>query len=262
MEQKNNNIINCWNIILNNGKHLNFCDAEENVKIDGLEYIADPTFFRSASEKGLSGKGSNIELSGIISASEICYEDVKNGLYQNALVEVFLYNKGTSSRMTTTFYGYISRIDFSDDRLTAQLRDFATSLGNKFGDIYSPQCRVELGSAKCGVNLEDHRFEVRIEKILSPTKLQISRKFVSNYLKYARFKVVKEPEKSSVQHIDSNAGKVITLLKPFEFPLDGIIDAEITIGCDKTIETCSARFCNAINFRGEPFVPNLDKVLL
>jgi uncharacterized phage protein (TIGR02218 family) len=32
-------------------------------------------------------------------------------------------------------------------------------------------------------------------------------------------------------------------------------------GCDKTIGTCSNRYNNAINFRGEPHVPGLDKML-
>jgi uncharacterized phage protein (TIGR02218 family) len=32
-------------------------------------------------------------------------------------------------------------------------------------------------------------------------------------------------------------------------------------GCDKTLPTCITRFNNALNFRGEPFVPGTDKML-
>ena len=32
-------------------------------------------------------------------------------------------------------------------------------------------------------------------------------------------------------------------------------------GCDKTFETCVAKFNNAVNFRGEPHVPGMDKML-
>lgn len=32
-------------------------------------------------------------------------------------------------------------------------------------------------------------------------------------------------------------------------------------GCDKTIGTCVAKFNNAVNFRGEPYVPDMDKML-
>jgi len=34
--------------------------------------------------------------------------------------------------------------------------------------------------------------------------------------------------------------------------------AELRAGCDHTIATCSSRFGNAINFRGEPFLPGND----
>ena len=31
-------------------------------------------------------------------------------------------------------------------------------------------------------------------------------------------------------------------------------------GCDRTIATCATRFANAVNFRGEPFLPGNDLV--
>ena len=31
-------------------------------------------------------------------------------------------------------------------------------------------------------------------------------------------------------------------------------------GCDRTMATCATRFDNAVNFRGEPFLPGNDLV--
>ena len=31
-------------------------------------------------------------------------------------------------------------------------------------------------------------------------------------------------------------------------------------GCDRTLETCQARFGNAVNFQGEPFLPGNDQL--
>ena len=36
--------------------------------------------------------------------------------------------------------------------------------------------------------------------------------------------------------------------------------AQLREGCDKTIGTCATRFGNAVNFRGEPFLPGNDLV--
>ena len=33
---------------------------------------------------------------------------------------------------------------------------------------------------------------------------------------------------------------------------------ELIEGCDKSLATCAARFGNAVNFRGEPFLPGID----
>jgi hypothetical protein len=35
----------------------------------------------------------------------------------------------------------------------------------------------------------------------------------------------------------------------------------MTKGCDKTLPTCFAKFNNVVNFRGEPLVPGLDRML-
>ena len=42
--------------------------------------------------------------------------------------------------------------------------------------------------------------------------------------------------------------------------MDGAIGAlvEIEQGCDKRLATCSGRFGNAVNFRGEPWLPGID----
>lgn len=33
---------------------------------------------------------------------------------------------------------------------------------------------------------------------------------------------------------------------------------ELIEGCDKSLATCAARFTNAVNFRGEPYLPGID----
>ena len=48
---------------------------------------------------------------------------------------------------------------------------------------------------------------------------------------------------------------------PFQYSLPLGSAVKVVVGCDKIIKTCANKFCNAINFRGEPFVPNVDKVL-
>lgn len=56
----------------------------------------------------------------------------------------------------------------------------------------------------------------------------------------------------------------ITLWMPFPYDLD--IDSPNTtysmhVGCDKSMTTCRDRFNNIVNFRGEPYLPGVDKLV-
>jgi uncharacterized phage protein (TIGR02218 family) len=52
-------------------------------------------------------------------------------------------------------------------------------------------------------------------------------------------------------------GATVTLRVPARFEGAGAL-VELIEGCDGRIETCSARFGNAVNFRGEPYLPGTD----
>ena len=41
-------------------------------------------------------------------------------------------------------------------------------------------------------------------------------------------------------------------------PPRGEAAVELIEGCDKSLATCAARFGNAANFRGEPYLPGMD----
>lgn len=53
----------------------------------------------------------------------------------------------------------------------------------------------------------------------------------------------------------------ITVLSPWPFAVAIGHAFQITPGCDKTINTCTNRFGNVINFRGHPFIPVPETVL-
>lgn len=52
-------------------------------------------------------------------------------------------------------------------------------------------------------------------------------------------------------------GATVTLRAPPRFAPDGAL-IELIEGCDKSIATCAARFANAVNFQGEPYLPGID----
>ena len=66
------------------------------------------------------------------------------------------------------------------------------------------------------------------------------------------------PDAGIVQDIADNDAVRLTLTDAsFSAPVAGALML-LTAGCDKRIDTCSARFGNALNFRGEPYLPGND----
>jgi uncharacterized phage protein (TIGR02218 family) len=53
-------------------------------------------------------------------------------------------------------------------------------------------------------------------------------------------------------------GAQLILSQPLLTPILTGARVALVEGCDKTIATCADRFGNAINFRGEPFLPGND----
>ena len=53
----------------------------------------------------------------------------------------------------------------------------------------------------------------------------------------------------------------VTLMLPMPFTVQAGDTFKAIAGCDKTITTCCNRFANAVNFRGEPYIPGMDAIL-
>jgi uncharacterized phage protein (TIGR02218 family) len=53
-------------------------------------------------------------------------------------------------------------------------------------------------------------------------------------------------------------GASVTLRRAPRFTVEEGALVELTEGCDKRLQTCADRFGNALNFRGEPYLPGLD----
>lgn len=53
----------------------------------------------------------------------------------------------------------------------------------------------------------------------------------------------------------------ITLHLPLPYAVAAGDGYSLIAGCDKSLATCRDRFANVVNFRGEPYLPGIDKVL-
>jgi uncharacterized phage protein (TIGR02218 family) len=145
----------------------------------------------------------------------------------------------------------------------------AHALGQTVGRTFQTACDAALGDARCGVNLEAAGLKGTgaVATLLRDRAFLASGLggFADNLFSFGTVEWTSGPNagrRTEVMiHERSGSDVRITLLGE---PVRAIaIGHALTIraGCDKRIDTCAAKFANAVNFRGSPNIPGQDSVL-
>ena len=155
LQQDVTTLCSCWMILRTDGAWFYFTDHDDDVSFGGNTYVSSGGYNRTAFKFESSTAVDNVDVTGILMDSAgITERDLKVGLFDYAYVKVFVVNWKNPD-----YYGAINMIrgNFGEVVVTpqgifrAELRGLTQLLSQEFGNVYSPKCRVDLGSAKCGV---------------------------------------------------------------------------------------------------------------
>lgn len=116
--------------------------------------------------------------------------------------------------------------------------------------LYQRQCRHALYSTGCGVNKATYGVAGTVDTaVQNQVFVTAAASFADNYFTGGMLKTA-EGSRVIVQHV----GNSITLISPLPDMVGG---KALTLypGCDHTFDTCQAKFANAINFGGQPWLP-------
>jgi len=83
----------------------------------------------------------------------------------------------------------------------------------------------------------------------------------SGYFDYGLMTMTSGLSSGFAMEVKSYAPGQITLQLPFPYAVAVGDTYSLTAGCDRSFTTCRDRFSNQLNFRGEPYVPGLDKLI-
>lgn len=260
----------CWKLTRRDGTIMGFTDHDAPLMVEGVIYQAQTGFSPAAvvSHAGLAVD--NMETEGMLAAGSITEADIMAGKYDFAEVQIFLVNYGDLTQGVLKLRrGWLGEVTLSQGRFRAEVRGLAQALGQTIGELYSPSCRAALGDVRCKVNLAAHTVTGSITSVASgnrqaftdSARSEASSVFASGKLTFtsgANDGLSMEVKEHSYR---SGAGGNFTLALPLPYALAPGDAYTLIKGCDKTLGTCKNRFDNIINFRGEPHVPGLDRML-
>ncbi|WP_439580665.1 DUF2163 domain-containing protein [Elioraea sp.] len=145
----------CWRVARRDGMLFGFTDHDRDLVVDGLTYRARTGYRRAAiaSRGDLSVDDTDVE--GILDAAEIDAASLRAGLWDGAEVRIFLVNWSDLTQGPLRLRkGRLGEVIARDDgTFRAELRGLAQALNVTVGELYTPECRADLGDARCRVPL-------------------------------------------------------------------------------------------------------------
>jgi len=143
----------CWRVERRDGAVFGFTDHDRDLVVDGVVYRARTGYQRAAIASRADLSVDDTEVEGILDAAEIDAPSLRAGIWDGAEVQIFLVNWADLSQGKLKLRrGRLGEVVARDDgTFRAELRGLAQALNVTVGELYTPECRADLGDARCKV---------------------------------------------------------------------------------------------------------------
>lgn len=247
----------CWRIARADGVAQGFTTHDRALDIAGLRYASAPGMVPSAISTGDGLEVDTMEVAGALSAGSITAGDLGAGRFDGARVSVFMVDWAALGAGTMPLArGTLGEVTEAGSSFTAELRGPTAVFDATAVEICSPECRAELGDFRCRVDLAPLTM-LAVASDLEPGRLSVVAGDLTRFV-HGRVRAMSGPNAGLDARIAAAGAGWIELFEPLPFALTRASPVELREGCDRRFITCSTRFANAANFRGEPHVPGGD----
>lgn len=267
----------CWLVTLTNDTVYAFTDHDEDVVVDTVTYLAASGYNASEIQTSSDLSVDNLDIVGFLDSAVILEDDFMAGLWDYAAINVFRVNWATpTSGRIHERRGTLGEVSLKRGQFTTELRGLLQSLTRTVLELYSPGCRARLGDERCQVDLTDYTAIGTVLTVSSDRQFTTDLPGATvrltpsttgtppdNYFRGGLLtwtSGANEGLDMEVKSYTASSGlTVLQLLMPYDVEVGDTFS--VHAGCDKSIQTCITEFGNVLNFRGEPYVPGMDKTL-
>lgn len=265
LSQEVTTLAHCWKISRRDGVVQGFTEHDQNIIFDGVTYLAASGFTPTAVDHSAALNVDNLDVEGMLDSAFLQEADLHAGRYDFAEIEYFMVNYADVSQGRLMLKrGWLGEVTTSGGRFIAEVRGLMQRLDTQVGEHYSPGCRANFTDARCKVNAASVTVSGTVShadvgrSVFSDT----SRSEAGNYFTHGRVRFTSGANAGLSMEVKQYTQEgQFTLMLAMPYPIAVGDGYEALAGCDKTFHTCTQRFDNAINFRGEPHVPGTDRLL-
>lgn len=249
----------CWRLARRDGITLGFTTHDRDLAIGGLVYRAAPGMLPSAIALSDGFDLDSVDIEGALTADAIRAADLAAGRWDGAQVAIFMVDwEAPGGETLALARGELGEVSVKGNAFEAELRGPTALLDAPAVEQTSPECRAELGDKRCRVDMAGRTSVTRIAEVVEDDIVAVESAAAGNVYARGRLRWLGGANSGLESAILASADGRLNLAEPPPFaPAAGDL-VEISEGCDKLLTTCSGRFLNAVNFRGEPRLPGID----
>lgn len=250
-----------WRICRRDGIVLGFTSHDRDIRFEGILHRAAPGMIPSAIRRTRGLDRDPGEVSGALAHDSIAETDLRAGLFDGASVATGIVDWETLES-SVLYIGKIGRVTSEGTRFQAELQSAKVALETDAVPRTSPTCRASFCDRDCGLNPASYTHEALVTGInLTANSLQFSAPVDPVAMQAGHLRWMSGPHVGLRMEVIREEAGYLTLDTALSQNLEPGMRAMLREGCDRTIATCSARFSNAVNFRGEPFLPGNDMLI-
>jgi len=145
-----------WKLTRTDGTVMGFTNHDKDIVYDGVTYEAEAGMFSTALQSTSNLAVDTAEAWSVLDSGKITLADILAKKYDYAVIDIYIINYASVGDGVLILGGgwVLGELKVEDERVIGEVRSKGQKLQQVIGDLYSPECRVDLGSVKCGINLE------------------------------------------------------------------------------------------------------------
>lgn len=247
-----------WRIRRKDGVALGLTSHDRTLRFDGIEHRAAPGMVPSAIRRTLDLSPDSAEVQGSLTHDSISAEDLASGRFDGAQVEIGLVDWETLER-SILYRGEIGGISQEAGTFGAELVSAKSVLDTDLVPRTSPTCRARFCGPGCHLSPLRFVHEISAQAIdLDANRVIWNGDAQPDLIVGGSLRWIDGPQAGLTMQVMAADSSGVTLDIPLDQAILPGMRALVREGCDHTLHTCTARFANAVNFQGEPYLPGND----